>query len=308
MADPTPELSALPAPPPAGVAATLVLVRHGESTWVAEGRFQGRQDPPLSALGRRQSVLVAERLAQRDDRTPLPIPVGPPIAIWHSPLQRAAETARVIAERQPEPVDLRPIEALTEIAQGAWEGMPHADVTERWPDELAAWRRAPADHHAPGGESLPDAATRVRLGLANVVAALAGPAPGTDGRSALSGAAIRSLPSDRAGDPAAIRKPAVTGYQPVPGYPTAVPAHRAAEPWAILVAHDGIFRLVLLSLTGIALERFWSFPFNLAAITVVAVHEGVAALRAHNLSDHLAPLAADERAAQESRGERRGAL
>jgi hypothetical protein len=58
----------------------------------------------------------------------------------------------------------------------------------------------------------------------------------------------------------------------------------------------------------VPLERFWSFPFNLASITVVTLHSGVAALRAHNLSDHLEPLAHEDRSAQESRGERRGAL
>ena len=66
---------------PEQLVATLVLVRHGESTWVAEGRFQGRQDPPLSDLGRQQAQLVANRLAHRDDQTPLPIPVGLPNAV-----------------------------------------------------------------------------------------------------------------------------------------------------------------------------------------------------------------------------------
>ena len=77
-----------------GVTGTLVLVRHGESTWIAEGRFQGRQDPPLSELGVRQAGLVAGRLAERGEQTPLPIPPGPPIGIWHSPLDRAATTAQ----------------------------------------------------------------------------------------------------------------------------------------------------------------------------------------------------------------------
>jgi hypothetical protein len=63
-----------------------------------------------------------------------------------------------------------------------------------------------------------------------------------------------------------------------------------------------------MSLLGISIDRFWAMPFVLTGITVVTLHEGVAALRAHNLSDHLEPLAIEERAAQESRGERRGAL
>ena len=76
----------------------------------------------------------------------------------------------------------------------------------------------------------------------------------------------------------------------------------------MLVAHDGIFRLALMLLLDVPLERFWSFPFNLCAITVVALHEGVPALRAHNLSEHLAPIAIEARAAAEARGDRRGAL
>jgi broad specificity phosphatase PhoE len=131
--------------------------------------------------------------------------------------------------------------------------------------------------HAPGGEPLADAAQRVRAALNEVSAHLA------------------------AG-------PSATAYDPVPGYQTFPPPTGRAEPWAVLVAHDGIFRLALLALLGLPLDRFWSFPFNLCAITVVALHEGVPSLRAHNLSDHLAPLAIEERAAAEARGDRRGAL
>ncbi len=101
MADPTDAITINRLELPAHLAATLVLVRHGESTYVAEGQFQGRLDPPLSELGRRQAVLVAERLAHRDERTPLPIPAGLPVRVWHSPLSRAAETASIIADDQP---------------------------------------------------------------------------------------------------------------------------------------------------------------------------------------------------------------
>ena len=262
---------------PQRLVATLVLVRHGESTWVAEGRFQGRQDPPLSGLGARQAALVADRLASRDDLTPLPIPTGSPLQIWHSPLQRAAETARIIAERQPTAVALQPNDALTEIAQGEWEGEFLAGVQTKWPAELAGWRRTPTRIHAPGGEPLLDAAERVRRALADVT---------------------RSLPE--------MATP--TAYDPVPGYVTLPLDGALPEPWALLVAHDGIFRLALIILLGLPLERFWSFPFNLAAISVVTLHTGVTALRAHNLSDHLAPLAHEDRAAPEARGDRRGAL
>lgn len=273
---------------PLSLAATLVLVRHGESTWIAEGRFQGRLDPPLSPLGERQAELVATRLAQRGEQTPLPIPAGAPVAIWHSPLARAAATARSIADQQPLVVPVRPLDELTEIAQGEWEGLPATEVTSRWADQLASWRRTPMTAHAPGGEPLPAAATRVSAALAAVVEALA--AAGSS--EALAG-------SDAA----------TPDFEPVPGYPNPpLPDGARPEPWAIVVAHDGIFRLALMTLVGVNLERFWSFPFNLCSITVLGLHEGVAALRAHNLSDHLAPLAAEALAAEEARGQRRGAL
>jgi probable phosphoglycerate mutase len=267
---------------PEQLVATVVLVRHGESTWVAEGRFQGRQDPPLSDLGQRQAQLVANRLAHRDEQTPLPIPVGLPSAVWHSPLSRAAATARLIADTQPGAVQLRPIEGLTEIAQGEWEGQPLAVVRERWKDELAAWRRTPTTANAPGGETLVHASTRVRTALGEIAVSLMGTA-------------------EQPKTPAP--------FDPVPGYEKAArTADAPTEPWALVVAHDGIFRLCLINLLGLPLERFWSFPFNLAGITVVTLHSGFAVLRAHNLSEHLAPLAIEERAAQESRGDRRGAL
>jgi broad specificity phosphatase PhoE len=271
---------------PEHLAATLVLVRHGESTYVAEGRFQGRLDPPLSELGRRQAALVAERLARRDERTPLPIPTGLPVGIWHSPLSRAAETASIIADDQPGAVRRQPDVRLTEIAQGDWEGQPMAVVKTRWAHELAAWRTTPTLHHAPGGESLVDAAARVRAALSDIVTGLA------SGQASIGGDGLRAL-----------------AFDPVPGYGTAARKSDApTEPWGLIVAHDGIFRLTLISLLGVPLERFWSFPFNLASITVVTLHGGVAALRAHNLSEHLEPLANEDRSAQESRGERRGAL
>jgi broad specificity phosphatase PhoE len=275
---------------PEEVSATLAFVRHGESTYVAEGRFQGRQDPPLSALGERQAALVARRLAERDAGTPLPLPAGAPRAVWHSPLQRAATTASHIAAAQPDAVALRASAELTELAQGKWEGLLLAEVKAQYATELEAWRRRPNEAHAPGGESLSDAVQRVRRGLATVIEALAGAGP-AGGRT-----------SDRAGAVASLDR------DPVPGYPLSLPADTAAEPWAVLVAHDGIFRLALLTLLGIPLARFWSLPFNLCSITVVGLHGGVATLRAHNLSEHLAPLAVEARAAEEARGERRGAL
>ncbi|MDQ3448804.1 MAG: histidine phosphatase family protein [Chloroflexota bacterium] len=111
---------------------TLVLVRHGESTWVAEGRFQGRGDPPLSPLGRRQAASVAARIAARSAEQSPPLPAGSPLVIWHSPLQRAAATAGAIASAQDIAPPLRPSVGLAEIDQGEWQGLTHHEVRARW--------------------------------------------------------------------------------------------------------------------------------------------------------------------------------
>lgn len=141
--------------------AFLALVRHAQSTWVAEGRFQGRGDPPLSDHGRRQAALVADRLSETLAPPALPVPDIPPLAIHHSPLIRAADTAMVIARAQHATVPLVATEALIEISQGDWEGLTHQEVETRWPDELDAWRHTPGSANAPKGETLLDASRRV---------------------------------------------------------------------------------------------------------------------------------------------------
>ena len=263
---------------PDGLDASLALVRHGESAWIAAGRFQGRGDPPLSELGRAQAALVAERLAEPGRPGALPLPPGPPLAVWHSPLERARATAASIATAHAVPPPLVAAEDLTELAQGDWEGLPGREVAERWPELLAGWRADPVHVHAPGGEAIPEAATRVRRALGGVLEGLA------------AGSAEAS------GDATPRRSP-VLGYGPA----------TALTPWGVLVAHDGIFRIALLALLDLPLERFWRFPFLLCGISVVELRGGSASLRAHNLSDHLAPLAATAEAVSEDRA-RRGAL
>ena len=247
--------------PPSGDM-TLVLVRHGETDAIRERRFQGRADTALSARGRRQATLVADRLAGRALRPPLPLPGSPPRAIVHSPLSRAADTAAAIAAALGATGSAIPIEAapaLAEIGQGAWEGMRLEDIEARHGPELAAWRRAPWEAHAPGGESLADADARVRTWL--------GPALG---RLAQAGPAVGGGPG----------RPQVLGYE----------GDAPDVPWMVLVAHDGLFKVLLLALLDLPHAAFWRFPFAPAAITVVEIRDGSARLRIHNAADHLAPL------------------
>jgi probable phosphoglycerate mutase len=89
---------------------TLLLVRHGETDWNAEGRLQGHTDRPLSDDGRRQARQLAEELADE-----------PLDAVYSSDLARARETAEIVAERLGLPATLDP--ELREKDWGTWEGL-----------------------------------------------------------------------------------------------------------------------------------------------------------------------------------------
>ena len=259
---------------PDGLDATLVLVRHGESTFIAEGRFQGQAETPLTPIGLRQAALVADRLARPHESPALPIPDGDPLELVTSPLQRTSQTAAAIATAMRaagHPVVQRPDDGFLEMDQGAWQGLHRTEIAERFGPELAAWRRTPLEAWAPGGESLPEVRARVRPALATILGRTAeGRAPGTHDR------------------------PQVAGYA------DAHPDH----PWSLVVGHDGIFKVTLLTLFDLPLDRFWMWSMDLCAITVVEIRAGRPVMRAHNLTAHLASLAdartlaaVDERAA-----------
>ncbi|MFV2062365.1 MAG: histidine phosphatase family protein [Chloroflexota bacterium] len=242
--------------------AILALVRHGESAWIAEGRFQGRGDPPLSDAGMSQAAAGGARLAAPAETPDTPVPDSPPQAIWHSPLRRAMQTAAAIHEAREADAPLRLLDDLTELSQGEWEGLTHDQVRERYPEQLAAWRDDPLANHAPGGESLAEALARARAATATILGATDA-APGA---------------SDDRADPA----------EPVLGYERTLKSDRM--PWSIVVAHDGVLRLLMMDLLGVPIERFWSFPFALASISVLDLNADVVRLRAHNLDEHVAAL------------------
>ena len=118
----------------------LYLVRHGETTYNAEGRIQGQSDARLSDLGRRQSQAVAESLAA------LPIE-----AVYASPLRRALETARYIAEMHG--LTIQPDPRLMELDAGVFEGRLQSELAAVHPTELAQWLGGDEDFAIPGGES-----------------------------------------------------------------------------------------------------------------------------------------------------------
>ncbi|MBI2762870.1 MAG: histidine phosphatase family protein [Chloroflexi bacterium] len=266
---------------PAGLNATVVMLRHGESTWVAEGRFQGQGDPPLSSEGLRQAELAAVRFAEPAAAPALPVPGRAPLEIRHSPLARTATTATLVADAiRSSPgagagMTVIADPRFLEIGQGEWEGRLATEIEDRWAELLAGWRRDPLTAWAPGGESLPDVDRRVRASLADSLRALASLSTG----------------------------PATHGSQ-VLGYGTT----SGAEPWSLIVGHDGVFKVALLALLDVPLTRFWLLPFALCGISVVEIRAGRARLRAHNITEHLGPLETARRRDLDAERSRSGAL
>ncbi len=121
------------APLPNGVSTRLLLLRHGESTWNADGRWQGQADPPLSPLGEQQAAEAATRVDSVD-------------AVWASDLVRARRTAEIVAGGQGaggRAVGVRLDPRLRERDAGDWQGRTRLEIEEHWPGYLESGRRPP---------------------------------------------------------------------------------------------------------------------------------------------------------------------
>jgi probable phosphoglycerate mutase len=100
----------------------LLLVRHGQSEWNADGRWQGQADPPLSDLGRRQALVAGAAIGAVD-------------AVVASPLERAFLTASAISES----VGVGPVLVDTDLMErhaGDWQGLNRAQIDEQYPGYL----------------------------------------------------------------------------------------------------------------------------------------------------------------------------
>ena len=119
----------------------ILLARHGETPWNAEGRYQGQEDIPLSPVGLEQAQALGGRLRE--------VPITRAVA---SPLKRARHTAELALGQRELPLTLDP--GLMEIAHGTWEGLLASEIRERDGELLRAWRDSPHEVLMPQGESL----------------------------------------------------------------------------------------------------------------------------------------------------------
>lgn len=119
---------------------TIYLIRHAQTAWNADGRWQGSIDVPLDALGRQQALALAAHLAAR--------PIG---SVYSSDLLRARQTAEPVAAALDLSVQTDP--RLREMNLGIFQGLTRSEILQRYPQEMQALNDDYMGFVVPQGES-----------------------------------------------------------------------------------------------------------------------------------------------------------
>lgn len=135
----------------------LILIRHGETAWNLQSRWQGHLDSELTPLGLHQARAVADRLARMEFA-----------ALYSSDLGRARRTAEEIAQKTGHEPILNT--GLRERGLGVFQGLTLAEIREQHPSEYEGFRSRDPDHVIPAGESLRGKHDRAILAIESIVA------------------------------------------------------------------------------------------------------------------------------------------
>ncbi|MCA0977126.1 histidine phosphatase family protein [Qipengyuania flava] len=143
----------------------IYLIRHGETLWNHQGRYQGSLDSPLTEQGIEQARSCGAALAKCE------------VAVdhWHvSPLGRAQQTSAIVRSFGNYP-RARSTERLAEVTAGSWDGLTQEEIDAEWPEVLDGSTQFDWYFRAPDGESYDEAMARVEawmLGLSGIVVAV----------------------------------------------------------------------------------------------------------------------------------------
>jgi broad specificity phosphatase PhoE len=150
------------------------LIRHGETEWNLQGRFQGQMDSPLTRKGRDQAHHIGCRLADLVAKHTSP-------QMHVSPLGRTRETADILRRFRDYP-PLVPDARLQEVTLGSWDGLTHSDIDGGWPGRLDGATQFDWYFRAPDGESYETALARIQAWLEEVEGAVIAVSHGLLGR------------------------------------------------------------------------------------------------------------------------------
>ena len=135
----------------------ILLVRHGETDWNRDQRFQGQRDIPLNTTGLEQAEQVATFLKD----------VSIDLAI-SSPLKRSWDTGAAVCRAHGR-LEIKPIPDLQEISHGLWEGKLKSEIEAEFPGQLGTWLTDPGSVQMPQGENLDQVWDRTRIAWAELL-------------------------------------------------------------------------------------------------------------------------------------------
>ena len=135
----------------------VIFIRHGQTEWNVNGRYQGQSDVQLTAAGKEQAAKLAEHF-----------PVKEIDAVYASDLNRAMVTAEAVASRFGLSVQAEP--AFREISFGEWEGLTYEQIVAKWPEAMGNFLQHPDILEIPGGETFPAVQKRAVARLEELVA------------------------------------------------------------------------------------------------------------------------------------------
>ncbi len=133
----------------------LCLIRHGQTDWNLEGRYQGQSDVPLNQTGMAQAITLIEKLNGQTFN-----------AIYSSDLKRARQTAEPISKAMG--MEVHVAKRLREINQGEWEGVLVDEIKARYAEIWSQRTVDPASVRPPGGETVGEVAQRMYAALDDI--------------------------------------------------------------------------------------------------------------------------------------------
>lgn len=132
----------------------IYFVRHGETVWNTQKRFQGLSDSPLTEKGIEQAKLLSKKLENINfDK------------FYSSPLKRANDTAKLIRGNRNQEIEI--FDDFKEISMGEMEGIQHEEFKKIYPQQQNDFYFDPVNYNPKiyGGESFLEVRERVINGL-----------------------------------------------------------------------------------------------------------------------------------------------
>ena len=134
----------------------LFLIRHGQTRWNVEGRYQGDRDIELNQVGIKQAKFAAKYLSRVEFAN-----------IYSSPLKRALYTAEILKGRKDLKIKVR--DDLKEMNFGRWEGLKFLEINEQYHQDYQDWLEDPYNNRPTGGENFKEITARTTAEIDRIV-------------------------------------------------------------------------------------------------------------------------------------------